>query len=70
MKKRHYKLKIQPDVTLLELAEIVNKSFCGATASFFDRLDEKTKRHCGRMSQEEIETLPDWMQDAMPSVVE
>ena len=52
----HYKFKIKKDVTLEELAEIVEKAFAGgATMVFHDALASDTKRHLVKLNKEEFE---------------
>lgn len=51
----HYKLKIKKDVTLEELAEIVEKSFNGGASELFhDALTNGTKRHLAKLNEAEL----------------
>lgn len=55
---RHYRFAIKKDITVFELAEIVQGSFAGgATSDFYDGLGEDVKRHFSMMSDVELDDL-------------
>jgi hypothetical protein len=59
--KKHYQFEIKADVTIEDLADIIQNMFPqgGASEYFYKTIKEETRRHLREMTEEELDFLPD-----------
>lgn len=61
--KKHYQFDIKKEVTLEDIADMLQHMFpqAGASEYFYKMIKPETRRHFREMTEEEIDLLPKWM---------